>query len=137
MIVTPENGKFVYHLAPTFDHASSLGREQNSEALKRRLTTRDRRGDVEAYAAKCRSAFYGPGLTPKPLTSREVLGALAHASPEPTQFWAQKAVNLSNEMLAAILHQIDGDFISEEAIQFAMRLLRFNKRQISEVVLAQ
>ena len=137
VIVTSENGKFVFHLAPAFDNASSLGREQNSAALKRRLTTQDRRSDVEAYAGKCRSAFYGPGPSPRPMTSREMLVALIEAHPVPAKFWAQKAVNLSDETLEAILDQIDGGFISAEANQFALRLLRFNKRQISEVVLAQ
>lgn len=136
VIVTSENGVRTFHLAPTFDHASSLGREQTSEAAIRRLTTRDRRGDVEAYAGKCRTAFYSPDPNPKILTSRELLTALAETHPEPVKFWAQKAVSLSDETLEGIFSQVDGRFISEEAIRFALRLLCFNRRQISEVVLA-
>lgn len=53
VLVTSEDGKFRYHLAPTFDHASSLGRELSREASLRRLETADPRGSVEAYAANC------------------------------------------------------------------------------------
>lgn len=44
-------------LAPTFDHASSLGRELNDEERHERLTTNDKNRTVQAYVERCRSAF--------------------------------------------------------------------------------
>ena len=135
VIVPREAGIYTYHLAPTFDHASSLGREQTTQAIARRLSTTDRRGDVEAYASRCRSAFYRPGPVPKTLTSGQVLSALVNTYRNSTQFWAQKAVNLSDEWLEDMLKRIDPSFVSTDAIHFALRMLRFNKRQLSEVAL--
>jgi len=44
-------------LAPTFDHASSLGRNESEKNRMRRLETKDRGDSVEAYAARTRSVF--------------------------------------------------------------------------------
>jgi hypothetical protein len=70
------------------------------------------------------------------MTSREVLAELVRVYPSPSRFWAQKVVNLSEPMIADILRKIDPNFISDEAIRFAVRMLRFNSMQIAEVVLA-
>ncbi len=43
------------YLAPTYDHASSLGRNESDERRKKRLTTKDKGFSVEAYANKCNS----------------------------------------------------------------------------------
>lgn len=40
------------HLAPTFDHAASLGSHETDEARDRRLTTRDKVSSVEAYVRR-------------------------------------------------------------------------------------
>ena len=47
----------IRYLAPTFDHASSLGRELTDEVRHERLTTNDKNRTVEAYIERCRSAF--------------------------------------------------------------------------------
>lgn len=48
----------VVRLAPTFDHASSLGRELTDEIRENRLNTKDNRYSVEAFSNKARSALY-------------------------------------------------------------------------------
>jgi hypothetical protein len=57
--VVRNDTKVDFHLAPTFDHASSLGRELTDERRHDRLNTRDQGYSVEAYAERARSAFYG------------------------------------------------------------------------------
>jgi hypothetical protein len=52
------NGKkFRGDLAPTFDHASSLGVRLTDDNRKARLTTRDAGHSIAAYAARCRTPF--------------------------------------------------------------------------------
>jgi hypothetical protein len=46
------------YLAPTYDHASSLGRNITDEERDRRLNTSDRGYSVTAYANKCNSLIY-------------------------------------------------------------------------------
>jgi len=45
-------------LAPTFDHASSLGRSETDANRSKRLITQGRGGSVEAYVARARSGFF-------------------------------------------------------------------------------
>ncbi|WP_133511843.1 hypothetical protein [Candidatus Thiosymbion oneisti] len=47
-------------LAPTFDHASSLGWNETDENRLKRLMTQDRGGSVEAYATRALRVFRDP-----------------------------------------------------------------------------
>jgi HipA-like C-terminal domain len=77
-----------YALAPSFDHASSLGRNESDAARVRRLATRDARDTVEAYASRARSAFYGSAASSQTLRQAEVLDALIRLAPDATKYWA-------------------------------------------------
>ena len=118
------------HLAPSFDHASSLGRELSDVDRRKRLTTRDGRANVEAYAERARSAFYGSRPAIKTLTSREVVSTLFQASPDATRWWAQRVAALEPNAFARILDNIPDDFITTPARQFAVRLLAYNQQMI-------
>lgn len=122
-----------FHLAPTFDHASSLGRELTDEARAKRLTTPDPRATVEAYAERAHSAFYGVGQNPKPLTSRETVAALRQAAPETTIFWAKKLETIESTVFEDIFARIGPNDISNEAVEFALRVLAYNQSMIREV----
>jgi hypothetical protein len=59
LLVRPDAPQAARELAPTFDHASSLGRELLDEQREFRLSTPDGGGNVRAYVSRARSAFYG------------------------------------------------------------------------------
>ena len=122
-----------YHLAPTFDHASSLGRELTDKTRAKRLATSDPRATVEAYADRSRSAFYDVGLRPKTLTTRETVIALRQAAPAATAFWAEKLSEIASPVFEDIFARIGPNDISSEAVQFALRMLTHNQRVIREV----
>ena len=84
IIVVPEDGQFTFWLAPSFDHASSLGRDLTDSRRRERLTTRDTRGNVEAYAERGRSAFYSQDQSGRTMTGRGVVSSLLEMHPEPT-----------------------------------------------------
>lgn len=48
------------YLAPTYDHGSSLARNETDERRARMLTTKDKGASIEAYVTKARSALYPP-----------------------------------------------------------------------------
>ena len=83
----------VRYLAPTFDHASSLGRELSDDERHERLTTNDKNRTVEAYVERCRSAFVReegieetntrPGSSIRPLNS--ILPPQRHGSTDSEQ----------------------------------------------------
>jgi hypothetical protein len=114
-----------YELAPTFDHASCLGRNESDEARSRRLLTRDRRDTVEAYANRARSAFFASGSN-NALLQTDVLEELIRLDPEATTFWADVFSSTPEQLFNGIFARIDPQLISREATQFALRMLNAN-----------
>src|SRR5437762_4016700 len=60
LIIVPEQSTagFALLLAPSFDHASSLGRNESDEERLRRLHTRDQGSSLATYVQCARSAFF-------------------------------------------------------------------------------
>jgi len=56
IIEQPAGGTTTRYLAPTYDHASSMGRNEPDKKIARRLPGRDSGYNVEAYALHARSA---------------------------------------------------------------------------------
>lgn len=123
-----------FSLAPTFDHASSLGRNETTDGRARRLTTSDQRDTVEAYAGRARSAFFGPGSAGRPLRQREVMATLNSLSTTKAALsdWAARICSLEFETLREIFDSLPPDWIEESAIEFALRMLTANQRMIHE-----
>ena len=115
-----------FSLAPSFDHASSLGRNESDQARGRRLTTADARDTVEAYCRRARSAFYGTGTTPQTLRQDELLQELIRHSPRATRNWATVFSAIPQQVYRDIFDRIDPSLISQPAAQFALRMLSAN-----------
>lgn len=77
------------YLAPTYDHASSLGRELSDEKRQKR--------SVEAYANKCSSAFYRSVGETKPLKTFDVFTYVARTNPEATNIWLERLGNIDRK----------------------------------------
>lgn len=133
VVVGAKHGENTYHLAASFDHASSLGRELTDERRIERMTTKDTRASIEAYALRGRSAFYDVGTRPKLLTNDEVVENLAQSYPAETKFWAQKIAEIPTQSFENIFNRINNAFISNKAAEFAIRLLTMNQRRIQEI----
>jgi hypothetical protein len=121
-----------YNLAATFDHASSLGRNETDAARSRRLTSRDRRDTVEAYASRARSAFYGSAADERTLVHKQVLDELIRLKPEATRYWARIFSGIPSNVYRDIFARIDPKLISDEAAQFAQRMLQANASLIKQ-----
>jgi hypothetical protein len=127
--------EFEFYLAPSFDHASSLGRDQTEQRCSERLNTRDTRANVEAYAERARSAFYGQRPQAQTLTGREVVQTLVQAFPQQAKFWSDRLVGLDQGRFEHIFRRMPRDIISEDAVRFALRMLAYNRQMIREVAL--
>jgi HipA-like C-terminal domain len=123
-----------YRLAPTFDHASSLGRNENDAARTRRLTTRDERDTVEAYASRARSAFYGSATSNQTLRQTEVLENLIRSVPEATRHWATVFSTIPQNVYEDIFARIEPKLISKQATDFALRMLHANSATLRSVI---
>ena len=117
-------------LAPTYDHASSLGRNETDERRRFSLGTKDRGSGLEAYCARARSAFY---IHPDNNKTANTLGAFASARRlrgAAATFWLERLEKLGSAQFEAIFKQVPPDLISDAAIDFALRMLDVNRTRL-------
>lgn len=119
-------------LAPTYDHASSLGRNEPSARIARRLDGPDPRVTVETFVKKGRSAFYDPDADRRPLGTLEAFGRAARRRPEAAEYWARRLKLLDGAALAPILSRVPVERISDLSRRFAARILDCNRTRILE-----
>lgn len=126
-IVTPERA---VHLAPTFDHASSLGWNETDGTRLERLTTKDSRRNVERYVEKALSAFFSSPTSSKPMLTLEVFNEAARHSSSAARGWLDRLAQISENDVTDIFDQIPADRISDVARRFAMKMLELNKKRL-------
>jgi hypothetical protein len=117
-------------LAPTFDHASCLGRELNDEQRSVRLMSADARFSVEAYASRARSALYLNEVDSPPLTTLDALLEAARRLPTAAQEWARWLQRIQEAQIYDILACMPPEIMSAAASEFAFRLLCRNRERV-------
>jgi hypothetical protein len=123
----------ITYLAPTFDHASSLGRELTEKNKKRRLNTNDPQFQVEAYAERARSALYRNPDDANPMGTMEVLDEAVRRRPEAACAWTNRLTNLHNNALREAFNKLPSGRISEASIDFALRMTAHNRNRITNL----
>jgi hypothetical protein len=117
----------VRYLAPTFDHASSLGRELTDAERHERLTTNDKNRTVEAYIERCRSAFVREEGTEETIHPTRVFYQAAERSPAAAHAWLDRLEEAKRSTVEAIFDRIPEARISDVSIDFALRQLQLNR----------
>jgi len=79
VIVFPDGN---IYLTPSFDHASGFGRNESDQNRIDRLTTRDRRRNMESYVTRASTPFYLTPTSQKPLSTVEAFEEAAKLSPK-------------------------------------------------------
>jgi len=118
------------YLSPTYDHASSLGRNESDETRKQRLTTTDAGFSVDAYVARCKSCLYAGVTDKKPL---KTLGAFCEAAklyPDAAHIWLALLERVSSNDTLKLFERIPDDRISSTAIEFAQAMLTANRNRL-------
>ena len=116
------------YLAPTFDHASSLGAHQEDADRARRLESKDPRVRVEGYVEKARSALYSKAGEAKPITPLDAFRAWCeHASCDP---WLQRLDTVEDGKVADFIGRVPDSEMSGPARAFAQAILQRNKWRI-------
>jgi HipA-like C-terminal domain len=113
-------------LAPTFDHASSLGFLLSDEQRSERLDTIDRRRTVEAYARRGRSSSFerSPGLVALAVEA-------VRACPNPAAGeWLARVAGYSLDSFDAILARMPEARMSGSSRMFARTLVAENQRRL-------
>ena len=116
-------------LAPTYDHASSLGRNESDISRRERLTTRDQGRSVTRYVERTTSSFFGADST-KPLSTQDAFGATARAIPAAAKVWLDRLAGVSSADTLRIFEEVPPTLITAPAIEFAQRMLELNQQRL-------
>jgi hypothetical protein len=118
------------YLAPTYDHASSLGRNESDEKRSARLRTRDKGYSVGAYADKCHSSFYDNIGKSKPIKTFESFAKAVKLYPKAAYVWLNILESVSQKNTLQLLQRIPENRISAIAIEFAQNILNHNRDKL-------
>lgn len=118
------------YLAPTFDHAASLGRNESDEAREDRLTTKDKGRSVEVYVERARSALYKTPGSARPLSTLDAFIEVARFRQVAAKYWVSKLGGLSFIDIETILNNIPSSEMSDQARAFASKMLKLNIERI-------
>lgn len=119
-------------LAPTFDHASSLGRELSDSNRTQRLTTNDRRASLPAYVGKARSGFYEKPNDKRPLSCLDAYSVGSKIAADWMPYWRKCVKELSIDIINPIFEAFPPGWISCPAKTFAKACIVANRDRILE-----
>jgi hypothetical protein len=122
ILVLSENAE----LAPTFDHASSLGRELLDERRKLLLSNPLH---FDRYCKKAASAIYLTDEAIKPLSTIDAFNEFAKEC-STKNFWLDKLGKISDDALKDSVEKVPAVIISSEARKFVEELLTTNKQRL-------
>lgn len=119
------------HLAPSYDHASSLGRELRDERRIAVLQRRSRGHSMPEYVARGRSALYRLDTDSAPLHPFAAYQLAASTRANAGSFWQERLQRIDGNDLSKIVGRIPSTVISEPGRLFALELLAHTKRELS------
>ncbi|MEH1845911.1 MAG: HipA-like protein [Nostoc sp.] len=125
------------YLAPTYDHASCLGRNESDSKRKSRLTTKDAGFSVQAYVERCDSALYARVSDQKPLKLK-AFNAFCEAQqryPDAARVWLNNLARVSSNDTLELFKRIPSNRISQTAIEFAQKILELNQSKLLDTLL--
>lgn len=121
------------HLAPTFDHASSLGRNERDATRSALLAGKDMRRSIERYVARAKSAFYQSPSEKKPMSTFDAFREAATARPRAATEWMRRLRAVSMDSVREIVNEIPRERVSKVGIDFAVRMLELNRTTVLAV----
>lgn len=117
-------------LAPSFDHAASLGRNELDEVRIRRLGTKDKGDSIESYVKRANSAFYSTLKGQKPLPTLAAFQEAAKLAPKAATYWLECLQRTTLGDYETIFQRVPRSEITQPASQFALKLLEINRDRL-------
>lgn len=117
-------------LAPTFDHASSLGRNEADVTRAERLQTNDQGRSVEHYCGRARSGLYKSVNDKKPLSTIAAFEEAAKMRPLAGRYWLGRLESVPLSDFEEILTGLPESAISVPARLFALKMLEVNRNRL-------
>jgi len=131
LVRTGESEEEIYaELAPSFDHASSLGRELTEPRREALLAGRGGQSTVAMYASRARSAIYFRTGDAKPLLTLDAFSRFSEYSTNARKIWLDKLKGLSEDSLRECVERVPPDILSRRSAEFVYQLLLFNRERL-------
>jgi hypothetical protein len=115
------------NLAPSYDHASSLGRELNDEARRQIISGATRTIDMYARGSKSRSAIYKSTADKKPLQMFDVFFAAAHENAQAADAWLSQLSLITRDWLSSMVSRVPSSAMSQTARDFVVEHVESNR----------
>lgn len=124
------------YLAPTYDHAASMGQNEQDKRRHEALTTRDKNRDINCYIKKANAAIYAKKSDSKPMSTLDAFQQFGRRRPTAAHFWLQRLSGISAQQCETVFQKIPPEIeITKKTIEFSLKLLELNKQRLLEVTL--
>jgi len=120
------------YLAPSFDHGACLARNLADPERLQRLRTKDVGHQIETFASRARSAFYGDSSAERPLGTFDAFRACSLVSPQATRIWLMRLAAVAEPQVMNLLAEVPPDRLSAIGQEFTHALLASNRRRLLE-----
>lgn len=120
------NDHFEEFVAPSYDHASSLGRELRDARRVDRLA----RGSVGSYVERGRGAVYWTSDASGALSPLELVRRTAVIYPEAIQPVLGRVKSLHNDNVTDLVERVPPDWMSRSARDFAITMICYASDQL-------
>lgn len=117
-----ESTRPIIGLAPTFDHASSLGRELTDEARARH----SKEQTIERYTLRARGGIFENADSSRGMSPMSLAALLAVRYPQFFKPWQTSVKDLNPDDFKMLIERIPSDRISLQGKEFALALLSKN-----------
>ena len=117
-------------LSASYDHGSSMGRNEPDAKRQGMLTTKDRGQQVKAYASRALSALYPSSESRKALTTFAAFQEAAKHAPDAAKEWMHRLQALDGKQIDDVLQRIPQGWMSSIAKDFTRELLNINRINI-------
>ena len=124
-----KDDEWIGFVAPSFDHASSLGREL-LDTRRDRLLAENRVGD---YVKKGRGAIYWSKDERRGPSPLELVRRAARDYPESFRQTVLKLEGIDESVFHQIVNRVPSNWMTCSARMFAVALLRYNWEQLQEI----
>ena len=120
----------IVFVAPSFDHATSLGRELLDKRRDRFLAE----NRVDSYAEKGRGAIYWSEDERRGPSPLELVRRAARDYPDLFRPAVLELTEIDKNVFSQIVARIPSDWMTSSAREFAVKLLCYNYEQLKEMV---
>jgi len=129
VIRMPDGNSF---LSPTFDHGSSMGRNETDIRRTLMLKTRDKNQHINRYIEKARSGLFSTASNSdkKSLLTIEAFLQASKQNIMASSEWRERLASVSNNSILSIVNNVPTEFMTDISKEFTFNLLKLNKSRI-------